>query len=159
VRGSDASLTVDLRSSNAWQFREVVCLSNRVARPSGAKSRHQAHSGRGWGRGSSPGRLGGHKILVSFPLDALDSYRALPVGRHRCALRGFGYADEVLSEILPERALTPAEAKEMLAPVIDTLSYLHAKGLVHGRLKPSNILAVDDRLKLSGDSFKGRAAP
>ena len=64
------------------------------------------------------------------------------------------YADEVLSEILPERALTPAEAKEMLAPVIDTLSYLHAKGLVHGRLKPSNILAVDDRLKLSGDSLQ-----
>jgi len=64
------------------------------------------------------------------------------------------YADEVLSEILPERALTPAEAKEMLVPVIDALFYLHGKGLVHGHLKPSNILVVDDRLKISGDSLQ-----
>ncbi len=64
------------------------------------------------------------------------------------------YADEVLSEILPERALTASEAKEMLVPVIDTLFYLHGKGLVHGHLKPSNILVVDDRLKLSGDSLQ-----
>ncbi|MGC1460837.1 MAG: protein kinase, partial [Terracidiphilus sp.] len=64
------------------------------------------------------------------------------------------YADEVLSEILPERALTPSEAKEMLAPVIDALFYLHGKDLVHGHLKPSNILVVDDRLKISGDSLQ-----
>jgi TonB family protein len=64
------------------------------------------------------------------------------------------YADEVLSEILPERALTPSEASEMLAPVIDALSYLHGNGLVHGHLKPSNILVVDDRLKISGDSLQ-----
>ena len=63
------------------------------------------------------------------------------------------YADEVLSEILPERALTPDEAREMLEPVLDALSYLHAKGLVHGHLKPSNILVVGDKLKLSGDSL------
>jgi TonB family protein len=64
------------------------------------------------------------------------------------------YADEVLSEILPQRALTPDEAKEMLVPIVDTLAYLHGKGLVHGHLKPSNILVVDDKLKLSGDSLQ-----
>jgi TonB family protein len=64
------------------------------------------------------------------------------------------YADEVLSEILPERMLTPVEAQEMLEPVIDALFYLHGKGLVHGHLKPSNVLVVDDRLKLSGDSLQ-----
>lgn len=64
------------------------------------------------------------------------------------------YADEVLSEILPERPLTPPEAREMLAPIIDALYYLHGKGLVHGHLKPSNILVVEDRLKLSGDSLQ-----
>ena len=42
----------------------------------------------------------------------------------------------------------------MLAPVVDTLNYLHGKGLVHGHLKPSNILVVEDRLKLSGDSLQ-----
>ena len=63
------------------------------------------------------------------------------------------YADEVLSEILPERALSPGEAREMLKPILDALTYLHGKGLVHGHIKPSNIMAVDDRLKLSGDSL------
>ena len=69
------------------------------------------------------------------------------------------YADEVLSEILPERALTPAETQEMLEPVIDVLSYLHGKGLVHGHLKPSNVLVVDDRLKVSGDSLQLAGEP
>jgi TonB family protein len=68
------------------------------------------------------------------------------------------YADEVLSEILPERPLTPAEVKEMLGPMIDGLAYLHQKGLVHGRLKPSNIMVVDDQLKLSVENIRGVSA-
>jgi TonB family protein len=69
------------------------------------------------------------------------------------------FADEVLAEILMERALTPDETTEMLDPVVDTLSWLHGKGLVHGRLKPSNILVVDDQLKLSGDSIHQSGQP
>ena len=68
------------------------------------------------------------------------------------------YAGEVLSEILPDRALTPEEVKEMLGPVLDALAYLHDKGLVHGRVKPSNILVVDDQLKLSVENIRGSAA-
>jgi TonB family protein len=63
------------------------------------------------------------------------------------------YAEEDLSQILPERPLTPTEAREMLQPVLDTLSYLHEKGFVHGHLKPSNIMVVENRLKLSCDSL------
>lgn len=63
------------------------------------------------------------------------------------------YADEVLAEILPERALTPEEAREMLGPAVDALAYLHAKGFVHGRLKPSNVMAVGEKLKLSADGL------
>jgi TonB family protein len=63
------------------------------------------------------------------------------------------YADEVLGEIIQERPLVPGEAREMLEPVLDTLAYLHGQGFVHGHLKPSNILAVDDRLKLAGDDL------
>ena len=63
------------------------------------------------------------------------------------------YADEVLSQILPERPLTPSEAGEMLDAVLDALSYLHGKGFVHGHLKPANIMAVGDRLKLSSDGL------
>ncbi|MGB6974810.1 MAG: TonB family protein [Terracidiphilus sp.] len=64
------------------------------------------------------------------------------------------YAEELLSEILPQRALTPEEAGAMLTPVLDALSYLHGKGLVHGHLKPSNLLVVENRLKLSVDGIQ-----
>jgi TonB family protein len=60
-------------------------------------------------------------------------------------------AEEVLSQIIPERALTPEEARQMLEPVLDALSYLHANGLVHGHVKPSNILVVENEVKLSAD--------
>ena len=61
------------------------------------------------------------------------------------------YAEENLAEILPERPLTAEETGEMLVPVLDALAFLHASGLVHGHLKPSNILVADDQLKLSCD--------
>ena len=61
------------------------------------------------------------------------------------------YAEENLSEILSQRPLTAAEVAELLPPLLDALSYLHSKGLVHGRIKPSNVLAVGDQLKLSAD--------
>lgn len=60
-------------------------------------------------------------------------------------------ADEDLSQVLPQRPLTTAEAKEMLNPVVEALGYLHTSGFVHGHLKPSNILASGDQVKLSSD--------
>lgn len=64
------------------------------------------------------------------------------------------YSEDVLSEVMPERPLTPGEAKEMLAPVLEALSYLHEKGFVHGHVKPSNIMAVDNQVKLSADNLR-----
>ena len=63
------------------------------------------------------------------------------------------YAEEDLSQILPQRALTSPEVTEMLPPLLEALSYLHEKGFVHGRIRPSNILAVADQLKLSSDQI------
>lgn len=63
------------------------------------------------------------------------------------------YAEENLGEILPQRALTAEEVRDILDPALDVLVYLHGKGFVQGHLKPSNILATHDRLKLSGDSI------
>ncbi|MGP0097409.1 MAG: TonB family protein [Terriglobales bacterium] len=62
------------------------------------------------------------------------------------------YAEENLSQILPERALTPQEAEETLAPVLLALQFLQEKGLVHGRVRPANIFAIEDQVKLSSDS-------
>jgi TonB family protein len=62
-------------------------------------------------------------------------------------------AEENLAQILTDRALTPAEAREMLDSVLDVLAYLHGKGLVHGHVKPTNIMANGDLLKLSSDGL------
>jgi len=63
------------------------------------------------------------------------------------------YAEEDLSQILPQRPLMDPEARQMLEPVLDALVYLHSVGLVHSRIKPSNILATSDQLKLSSDTL------
>lgn len=63
------------------------------------------------------------------------------------------YAEENLGEILPHRALTSDETREMLNAVVDALVLLHAKNLTHGHIKPSNILATGDQLKLSSDTI------
>lgn len=62
-------------------------------------------------------------------------------------------AQEDLSEILPQRALRSDETKEMLGPALDALQYLHEKRLAHTRVRPSNILAVEDKIKLSADQI------
>ena len=63
------------------------------------------------------------------------------------------FADEILAQVLPDRAITPEEARELLDPVVDALSYLHGRGFVHGHLKPAKIMVVDNRLKISGDDL------
>jgi TonB family protein len=61
------------------------------------------------------------------------------------------YAEENLAEVITERPLTPPEVRDLLKPALDALGYLHGRGFVHGRLKPANVLAAKDRLKLSSD--------
>src|SRR5215831_17195581 len=63
------------------------------------------------------------------------------------------FADEAVSQVLPYRALTPAEVRDILTPALDTLRYLHAHGLTHAHIEPSNILAVGDQVKLSSDNL------
>ena len=85
--------------------------------------------------------------------------RMYEVGRCRIDEREFlfvvmEYAEEDLSQILPQRALSPSEAQEMLRPVVGALGYLHGQGWVHGHLKPSNILASGDQVKVSSESIR-----
>jgi TonB family protein len=63
------------------------------------------------------------------------------------------YAEENLAEILPQRALEPDEVRQVLESALDALNYLHGQGLAHTRIKPGNILAAGDQLKLSSDTL------
>jgi TonB family protein len=63
------------------------------------------------------------------------------------------YADEVLANFIPGRSLEAEEGRETLAPVVDALAYLHGRGLVHGRIKPSNIMSIGEKLKISSDGL------
>jgi TonB family protein len=63
------------------------------------------------------------------------------------------FAEENLSEILPQRALEPDEVRQVLESALDALNYLHGQGLAHTRIKPGNILAAGDQLKLSSDTL------
>ena len=63
------------------------------------------------------------------------------------------YAEDNLAQILPHRALAPEEVRDLLEPALDALTFIHGKSLVHGRLKPSNVMAAQDQLKISSDSL------
>jgi TonB family protein len=85
--------------------------------------------------------------------------RLLETGR--CQLGGLQflfvvmeYAEQTLAQILPQRALTADEVREMLPPILAGLAFLHRNHLVQGQLKPSNILVVGDQLKLASDTIR-----
>jgi TonB family protein len=96
---------------------------------------------------------------ASADLDHPNVIRIFESGR--CELGGTDflyvlseYAEEDLSQILPQRALADSETRQLLDAVLKGLAFIHAKGLVHGRVKPSNILASGDVVKISSDSLR-----
>ena len=85
--------------------------------------------------------------------------RLFDVGRCQLGGRGFlfavmEYAEQTLAEILPKRPLTGGEVLELLPPTLEALGYLHKSNLVHGQLKPSNIVVVNDQIKLASDTIR-----
>jgi hypothetical protein len=64
------------------------------------------------------------------------------------------YAEQTLAQLLQDRALNDDEAREMLLPTLDALTFLHGRYLVQGQLKPTNILVVGDQLKLASDTIR-----
>jgi serine/threonine protein kinase len=75
------------------------------------------------------------------------------LGDHQFLFIVTEYAAETLAEVLPSRALTYDEVREMLNPTLEVLTYLHDQNLVQGHLQPSNVLVVDDQPKLASDSI------
>ena len=69
------------------------------------------------------------------------------------------YAEQTLAQVLPHRALTGDEARELLLPTLDALAFLHRKNLVQGQLKPASFLVVNDQLKLASDTVRPAGEP
>src|SRR5262249_34126138 len=63
-------------------------------------------------------------------------------------------AEASLAQVLPSAVLSAGEVEQMLPPLLEALSYLHRSGFVHGRVQPSNVMAVTDTLKLSTDNLQ-----
>ena len=84
----------------------------------------------------------------------LFEYGRCQIGDTRLLYVVTEYAEENLAEILPLRPLSAAEASEMLRLTAEALASLHQAGFVHGHIKPSNIMAVDDKLKISADGLR-----
>lgn len=57
--------------------------------------------------------------------------------------------DEVLSSLLRERVMDPEEARAVWSAVSSALRYLHSRGMVHGAVTPTNIMAAGEEIKLS----------
>ena len=106
--------------------------------------------------GNTAARLSGWRLAANISHPHLT--RILDMGRCEVGNAPMLYvvtelADENLAEILPQRPLTTAEARDMLASLLDALVFLHNRGFVHGHIKPSNIMAVGEQLKLSSDTI------
>jgi TonB family protein len=99
-------------------------------------------------RWSGPGKLSHPHLIRLFECGRcqIDETRLLYVVME--------YAEENLLEILPLRPLAPEEALEMLPPAAEALASLHKGGFAHSLVKPSNIMAVDNHLKISADAIR-----
>lgn len=59
------------------------------------------------------------------------------------------HPDENLGEVLYDRALTAAEARQALVAMTSALAHLHSHGLAHGAISPWSVVAVGDAVKIS----------
>ncbi len=99
-------------------------------------------------------RWAGAARLSRPHLIRLFEYGRCQIGDTRLLYVVMEYAEENLAEILPLRPLSADEASEMLRPTAEVLASLHQAGFVHCRIKPSNIMAVNDQVKISADALR-----
>jgi TonB family protein len=75
------------------------------------------------------------------------------LGEQRYLYLVMEYAEQNLAQLLEHRALAADEVREMLGSTLSALEFLHGSKLVHGGLQPSNVLVVDEQIKLASDSI------
>ena len=96
--------------------------------------------------------------LLATSLRHPNLLQVLDSGRTRLAQMDLLYvviefADEDLSQVLPQRSLTQEEAQDILPSLLAALRYLHTNSVIHGHISPTNIMAAGDQLKISSDAI------
>jgi serine/threonine protein kinase len=95
--------------------------------------------------------------LLASSLRHPNLLQVLDSGRTRLAQMDLLYvvmefADEDLSQVLPQRPLSLEEAQDVFPSLLAALRYLHANSVIHGHISPTNVMAAGDQLKISSDA-------
>ncbi|MBT9581967.1 SUMF1/EgtB/PvdO family nonheme iron enzyme [bacterium] len=65
-------------------------------------------------------------------------------------------ADYSIQDLLTRgQTLTPTQVRECLVQLLEALRYLHAQGIVHGEVRPANVLSTTTGWRLSGLEYRG----
>lgn len=64
------------------------------------------------------------------------------------------HADQDLSDVLRNHALPKDEVRQIAEAMVDGLTTIHRRGLVHGRVEPASIVAVGETVKLRSDCLQ-----
>lgn len=65
-------------------------------------------------------------------------------------------AEYSLQDLLTKgQTLTPTQVRELLVHTLEALRYLHAQGIVHGEIRPANLLYTQSGWRLSGLEHRG----
>jgi hypothetical protein len=62
--------------------------------------------------------------------------------------------EQSLSDVLRRRTLTATETRQVVDALVDGLGAVHEKGLVHGRVEASSVLAMGETVKLRSDCIQ-----
>ncbi len=64
------------------------------------------------------------------------------------------HTDQDLSEVLRGQTLSKEDARQVAEALVGSLTAIHQKGLVHGRVEPASVLAVGEKVKLRSDCLQ-----
>jgi eukaryotic-like serine/threonine-protein kinase len=68
------------------------------------------------------------------------------------------HIEQSLSDVLQTQVLSPEEGREVAEALVSSLTLIHQKGMSHGRVEASSVLATEETVKLRSDCLHTNAA-